>query len=104
MIHFGEDDLFNDADEIYINNSGLILLWPFYKRLFEKIELVQENSFISPNAAHKAALILQYLVDGITEISEANLPLNKLLCGIDIFEPIETNCLMRLPCLIQQGQ
>ena len=86
-----EANRFNDADEIYINNSGLILLWPFYKRLFEKIELVQQGSFINSNAAQKAVLILQYLVDAATEISESNLPLNKLLCGIDIFEPMEVS-------------
>ena len=82
---------FNNADEIYINNSGLILLWPFFKRLFEKIELVQKNSFTNTNSAQKAVLVLQYLVDSTTEIAESNLPLNKLLCGIDIFQPIETS-------------
>ena len=86
-----QSDPFSDADEIYINNSGLILLWPFYKQLFTKIGLLQKNNFIDTNAAQKAVLILQYLVDGNTEIPESNLPLNKILCGIDISEPIETS-------------
>ena len=59
--------------------------------MFQKIELVQQSSFINPDAAQKAVLILQYLVDATTEISESNLPLNKLLCGIDIFEPMATS-------------
>lgn len=84
-------DRFSDADEIYINNSGLILLWPFYKQLFTKIGLLQENNFIDTNATQKAVLILQYLVDATIEIPESNLPLNKILCGVDIFEPIETS-------------
>lgn len=86
-----QSNSFSDADEIYINNSGLILLWPFYKQLFTKIGLLQKNNFIDTNAAQKAVLILQYLVDGSTEIPESDLPLNKILCGIDLLEPIETS-------------
>ena len=86
-----QSDPFTDADEIYINNSGLILLWPFYKQLFTKIGLLEKNNFVDTNAAQKAVLILQYLVDASTEIPESNLPLNKILCGINISEPIATS-------------
>ncbi|WP_366510754.1 contractile injection system tape measure protein [Moorena sp. SIO3F7] len=82
---------FSDSDEIYIYNAGLILLWPFLNRFFVKIGLVQDKIFINTISAERAALLLQYLVDNSTEIPEHSLPLNKILCGIDLLEPIDTN-------------
>ena len=81
---------FSDSDEIYIYNAGLILLWPFLNRFFVKIGLVQEQIFLNTISAERAALVLQYLVDNSTEIPEHILPLNKILCGIDLLEPIDT--------------
>ncbi|NES82912.1 MAG: hypothetical protein F6K10_16745, partial [Moorea sp. SIO2B7] len=82
---------FSDSDEIYIYNAGLILIWPFLTRFFVKIGLVQDKIFINTISAERAALLLQYLVDHSTEIPEHSLPLNKILCGIDLLEPIDTN-------------
>lgn len=82
---------FSDCDESYIFNAGLILLWPFITRFFETIGLVQERNFINSNAAQRAVLLLQFLVDASTESPEHILPLNKVLCGIDLLEPIEAN-------------
>ncbi|MDY7003264.1 MAG: contractile injection system tape measure protein [Cyanobacteriota bacterium] len=84
-------DTFSDSDEIYIHNAGLILLWPFLNRFFVKIGLVQNNIFINIISTQRAALLLQYLIDNSTEIPEHTLPLNKILCGIDLLEPIDTN-------------
>ena len=82
---------FNKSDEIYIYNAGLVLLWPFMNRFFIKIGLVQENIFTNIISAERAVLLLQYLVDASIESSEHILPLNKILCGIDLLEPIDTN-------------
>ncbi|MCL2931296.1 MAG: hypothetical protein MGG11_03075, partial [Trichodesmium sp. MAG_R03] len=82
---------FSDSDEIYIRNAGLILLWPFLKGFLLKIGLVQENIFIDIISAERAAILFQYIVDNSTEIPEYVLPLNKILCGIDLLEPIDTN-------------
>ncbi|NET44181.1 contractile injection system tape measure protein [Okeania sp. SIO2B3] len=82
---------FSDSDEIYIRNAGLIFLWPFLKRFLLKIGLVQENLFINITSAERAAILLQYIVDNSIEIPEYILPLNKILCGIDLLEPIDTN-------------
>ena len=83
-----QDNPFNDSEEIYIQNSGLILLWPFLTRFFRTINLVENNQFIHAQAAEQAVLILQYLVDATTEIPEHLLPLNKILCGLDITETV----------------
>lgn len=82
---------FNNTNEIYINNGGLILLHPFLNHFFETIGLVQKKSFINSAAAERAVLLIQYLVEATTEPPESSLPLNKVLCGIDVLEPIEAS-------------
>ncbi|RCJ26524.1 hypothetical protein A6S26_14055 [Nostoc sp. ATCC 43529] len=82
---------FSQSDEIYIYNAGLILLWPFLNRFFVKIGLVENNLFINKLSAERASLLLQYLVDASTDSSENTFPLNKIICGIDLLEPINTN-------------
>ncbi len=81
-------DSFSDTDEIYIHNAGLIILWPFLNRFFENVGLVVEDHFINLEATERAVLILQSLVDASTETLEHLLPLNKLLCGVDLLEPM----------------
>ncbi|WP_019506263.1 contractile injection system tape measure protein [Pleurocapsa sp. PCC 7319] len=85
---------FRNNSEIYIQNSGLILLWPFLNRFFETLSLVQSGKFITSQTAHRAILILQYLVDGSTESLEYLLPLNKLLCGKSLEEPIPNSLVL----------
>jgi hypothetical protein len=81
---------FNNANEIYINNGGLVLLHPFLNHFFQTIGLVQKRCFINSTAAERAVLLIQYLVEAVTELSEPSLSLNKVLCGIDVLEPVET--------------
>lgn len=82
------DDL--SSDEIYINNAGLILLHPFLETLFEHLELTIENKWINSILHKRAVLISEFLITGHTEFEEFNLPLNKILCGIDIDEIVPT--------------
>ncbi len=37
------DLAFGDADTVYIENAGLVILWPFLTRFFERIELVERR-------------------------------------------------------------
>ncbi|NEQ81580.1 MAG: hypothetical protein F6K26_15380 [Moorea sp. SIO2I5] len=67
------------------------MLWPFLTRFFVTIGLLQNKIFINTTSAERAALLLQYLVDNSTEIPEHILPLHKILCGIYLLEPIDTN-------------
>jgi len=73
--------------EIYVQNAGLVLLWPFLNRFFATLELVQADQFISSEWAHRGVLLLQYLVTGSGESLESELSLNKLLCGLDLLTP-----------------
>ncbi|NER96083.1 MAG: hypothetical protein F6J86_19935, partial [Symploca sp. SIO1B1] len=81
---------FSQAEEIYVPNAGLVIIWPFLERFYQTLGLVEGKSFNNLESAERAVLILQYLVDGSIDIPESNLPLNKILCGFDPFEPLPT--------------
>lgn len=85
-------DSFSDSDKIGIQNAGLVLLWPFLPRFFASLGLTSQGQFADEAAATRACLLLQYLVAGTTEgLFEALLPLNKLLCGIALAQPLPTD-------------
>ncbi|MBQ4820692.1 contractile injection system tape measure protein [Aquimarina sp. MMG016] len=85
---------FEDTDFISIENAGLLLLWPFLPRFFENLGLMEDKTFIDENAKHKAAFALQYLCDADEfELFEGVLPLNKVLCGVSIEEPLNLTLL-----------
>ena len=85
------EDPAGDDDAIYIDNAGLVLVWPFLKRFFEKLGLMEAGEFGSRELRHRAICLLQ-VVAGFEpeEIEEHQLPLNKLLCGTDLDEPVES--------------
>ena len=67
---------------IFINNAGLVILHPFLPALFEHLQLVQNNNWISEEAQHRAVAVTAFLVTGETSVPEFNLALNKFLCGL----------------------
>ncbi len=75
-------------NECYIQNAGLILFWPYLGHFFKDLGLTTDGSFKTATEQHRAALTLQYLMDETPEFQEYKLPLNKLLCGLKINEPI----------------
>lgn len=84
-------DSFSDSDKVYIQNAGLVLLWPFLNRFFNNLGLSDDKAFTDEDAVERACLILQYLVAGDTEnFFEAQLPLNKIICGLDLYQPVNT--------------
>ena len=83
-----EEEHFSAAEEIYINNAGLILFWPFLHRFLENLQLTQENEFISDDSAEQAAWMLGYLTQREDEIPESEMPLNKILCGLRPDSPL----------------
>lgn len=78
---------------IYISNAGLIILAPYLKPFFTNAGLLDGNKFTSPEAVHKAVHLLQYAC-GIEDdvpfegYTEHDLVLNKILCGLEISEPV----------------
>lgn len=75
-------------EAITIQNAGLVILNVYFTMLFERLHVVQTNTFVSDLARINAMYYLQYLVSGTTKTDEAMLVLNKVLCGIPFTTPI----------------
>jgi hypothetical protein len=72
----------------YIKNAGLVILNPYLSSFFMELELCNGKEFNSPEAAERAAHLLQYLATGSEEVfEEHDMILNKIVCGIDISAP-----------------
>jgi len=74
--------------EIYVDNAGLVIVWPFLSNFFKTLELLEKNNFVDDGSKVRAVYLLQYLATGEEVFPEYVLPLNKLLCGWDIGEPL----------------
>jgi hypothetical protein len=72
------------ADELYIGNGGLVILWPFLERFFARLDLLADQEFKDAAAQQRAIGLLQVLAAGESSIAEYLLPLNKLLCGVEL--------------------
>lgn len=69
---------------VYIRNAGLILLAPFFPRLFDKMNLLDEKKRLTGRANKiKAIYAIQYLATGEEKLPEYALFLNKLLTGYE---------------------
>ncbi len=76
-----------NESEIYIENAGLILLHPFLKPFFEKINLF-ENNRIKESNYDLAVQILYYLATNKEQAAEHQLIFEKYLCGIPAGFPL----------------
>lgn len=66
----------------YIRNAGLVLLSPYFPRLFSMLHLLDGARKLSdPESQVKAIFYMQYLVTAEKEVPEYELFLNKLMSG-----------------------
>ncbi|SNS81271.1 MULTISPECIES: contractile injection system tape measure protein [unclassified Azospirillum] len=77
-----------EAQRLPLSNAGLVLLHAYLPPLFERLSLMRERKFVSPAAAHRALLALQFLACGRIRAEEPQLVLNKLLCGLMPSDPV----------------
>lgn len=80
------------GEEFFVENAGMVLLWPFLSRYFDYAGLLKNGDFVDDLARERAVHLLQYLVSGqdAPEV-EYNLVLNKIFCGIQPETPIGTD-------------
>ncbi|MGD9928922.1 MAG: contractile injection system tape measure protein [Mangrovibacterium sp.] len=84
---------FADTEEIPVNNAGLVLLHPFLPFFFRGLHLLDErHRFKTQGDAFKAVHLLQFIVSGQDVAPEHELALNKILCGMDVDEPVPARC------------
>jgi len=88
-IMHAEANKIDTSTPMEVNNGGMVLLNSYIPMLFERLALVKGGLFVSAEAQRRAVHILQYLVSGRTETPEHYLILNKLLCGIPLYQPVE---------------
>ncbi len=84
-----KEDTVPKHDVIFIENAGLVLLWPFFSFYFQTLHLTKDNKFVSEKAAARAAHLLEYLVTGHKKNTEHTMMLNKLLCNLPRNFPID---------------
>lgn len=75
-------------EDIFIGNAGLVLLNPFLKQFFTKLSLLNDDGFENTEAQTKAVHFLQFIISNSNENAEHLLPLNKILCGLDVSFPV----------------
>lgn len=72
---------------IYIDNAGAVIFAAFIPALFKQLGLEKDGAILNPDLA---TLIIQYCVTGNAKITEYELVLPKILCGLDIEFPVKT--------------
>lgn len=77
------------GEEFTVANAGLVMLWPFLSSFFRHLDLLHEHDFTDLAARQRAIGLLQVLAAGQTTFAEYQLPLNKLLCGLDMQHPFD---------------
>lgn len=79
---------------LYLSNAGLVLLHPYLLLFLRKLGLCEGDTFVSVNAREKAVHLMQYLASRKTRAPEAEMILNKVLCGLPLDEPIKRRVLI----------
>lgn len=74
-----------DADVIWIENAGLVILHPFLKTLFQNSGLLSADGNLAQPL--KGLALLHYLMYGMKEYDESGMVLSKILCGLSIQDP-----------------
>lgn len=88
-------------DSITVPTSGLVLAWPFLPLFFDDLGFLDGKCFNDVRAQHRAAAILHYVATGEMTCPEQELPLAKVLAGIDldlVHEPGEPLGEVELEC------
>lgn len=70
-----------EPEEIYISNSGLVIVAPYLPTFFKQMQLVDKDRL---TATHKAIALLNYMVYGHTALAEFECVLSKILCGLEL--------------------
>ena len=77
------------GNKIKIDNSGLVLIWPFLTMLFTRLGMIEGNRFKDETSQNRAVYLLQYLAFGDVDFPEYELELNKILVGMPLATHLE---------------
>ncbi len=80
----GYEEILQFDEEIYIENAGLVLFWPYLTTFFRTLGLLEKNDFKDEFSRNKALYLLAYLSSGLNTSEEHQLFLAKILCGWEL--------------------
>ncbi|WP_299336095.1 contractile injection system tape measure protein [uncultured Psychroserpens sp.] len=90
-INTNENNKLFDQDKVlFVENAGLVLLHPFLPKLFSELGYQENGIWKDVLSQHRAVLVLQYLVGFEEVIFENQLILNKLFCGVNPIDTVQT--------------
>lgn len=79
-----------EIKSMVVTNAGLVLFWPFLTKLFQRLEMLDEEmKFKSPEIQHHACRLLHFLATEDQNQPEYLMTLPKLLVGINMEDPME---------------
>ncbi|MFB6317233.1 contractile injection system tape measure protein [Saccharicrinis sp. FJH54] len=86
--NLASNDIVND--EIWVENAGLILMHPFLPGFFRKTGILTKDNGIKEPKLNLAVQVLHYLATGKETAHEAEMVLERVLCGIPLLYPVKT--------------
>lgn len=72
----------------FIKNTGLIIIAPYLRMLFSRLELMQQDVFVGVSAQERAVQLLGYVASGTEDSLEHELVIQKVLCGMNVSESL----------------
>tara|TARA_R110002020_G_scaffold83108_3_gene205912 strand:- start:26722 stop:28776 length:2055 start_codon:yes stop_codon:yes gene_type:complete len=85
----GNDINSTATDPYYIHDSGIVLVWPYLNRLFEKLNYVRNKDFLSKDLQERAIMVLGFIATGDPFCEEHQLVFAKFLCGWPFRMPVK---------------
>lgn len=78
-------------EDLYIDNAGLVLLYPFLPQLFSALGMTDAEKLLEPD---RALSLLHFLATGQLIAPEYKLLLPKLLCNVVLDVPVDSNVVL----------
>lgn len=73
-----------DAGDIAVRNAGQVLFFPFISTLFRQLKWLDKSQKIKPEHQLRAIQILHYCATGNESFFEAEMIIEKFLCGVPL--------------------
>lgn len=76
-------------ENVYVENAGIVLLSPWFPRLFTMLGLTESHKFKNRDAHVKAIYVIQHAIYEKTDYPEHELLLNKIMVGWDMKDAVQ---------------
>ncbi len=76
------------TERLLVKHAGIILLSPFFKAFFSGLGLWKGTDWKDAVSQQRAVHLLRFIESGEIRPYENTLPLEKILCGMNISDPI----------------